>query len=81
MYFEGKLPNLMTVDFPAIYIYGIFNTKYRAGNFTNTDSNTNPYRYMHMVAIIYFHIRTWTKPLSTNLNVLILYGLLASTNP
>ena len=55
---------------PISLYYDTFDTKYRAGNFTNTDSNINPYR--HKVAIIIcFHIRTWTKHLSDNLSILI----------
>ena len=62
-----------------------FDTKCRAKNFTDTDSdtNTNPYRHMiamiiHLFAPISIHRQSIV---SANLNVLINYDFLATTKP
>ena len=62
-----------------------FDTKCRAENFTNTDSDTNTNPYRHMVAMI-IHLFTpisihRQSVVSANLNVLINYDFLATTKP
>ena len=59
------------------YTFDTFDTKYRAGNFTNTDSNGYMvYTYHHLLPY-----KDMDKTLSANLSVLILYGFLATTKP